>query len=428
MTDTELTASARPLLESAAAEAAWLAVEEIAADLLARWAKIGTAAVDWGLAGGTAGQAVFFAYLDRARPGHGYGEVAFDLLDQAVAELGRSWARSGLYGGFAGVGWAIEHLREALFEPDDDPGEPVAAALLSLVDQSPWRRSCDLIGGLVGFGVYALERGARAGGREALERVVARLAERAEAGVEGIAWFTAPELLPAHTRELFPGGYYNAGVAHGTPGMIALLAAAARQGVEEALARGLCEGAVSWLLAHRLPAGSLSLFPYSVPPDGRVAERPTRLAWCYGDLGIATALLSAARSLERPDWEAEALAAGHFAAARPVESSGVADAGLCHGAAGVAHLFHRLFAASGEPRFAAAARRWFGETLALRRPGQGVGGFLAHNPDAPDGAGRADPGFLEGVAGIGLVLLAALTPIEPAWDRVLLASPGFPAP
>ena len=38
---------------------------------------------------------------------------------------------------------------------------------------------------------------------------------------------------------------------------------------------------------------------------------------------------------------------------------------------------------------------------------------------------RDEPGFLTGAAGIGLALLAALFPVEPAWDRVLLASiPG----
>ena len=33
-----------------------------------------------------------------------------------------------------------------------------------------------------------------------------------------------------------------------------------------------------------------------------------------------------------------------------------------------------------------------------------------------------DPGFLGGSAGIALALLAAATPVEPAWDRVLLLS------
>jgi hypothetical protein len=33
-----------------------------------------------------------------------------------------------------------------------------------------------------------------------------------------------------------------------------------------------------------------------------------------------------------------------------------------------------------------------------------------------------DPGFLTGAAGVGLALLAATTPVEPAWDRLLLTA------
>jgi hypothetical protein len=35
---------------------------------------------------------------------------------------------------------------------------------------------------------------------------------------------------------------------------------------------------------------------------------------------------------------------------------------------------------------------------------------------------RAEPGLLTGTAGVGLALLAATTPIEPAWDRALLVA------
>ena len=46
------------------------------------------------------------------------------------------------------------------------------------------------------------------------------------------------------------------------------------------------------------------------------------------------------------------------------------DAGLCHGAAGLAHLYNRMFQASRDERFAAAARCWFQRTLELRQSGQ----------------------------------------------------------
>jgi len=75
----------------------------------------------------------------------------------------------------------------------------------------------------------------------------------------------------------------------------------------------------------------------------------------------------------------------------------------------------------------AAAHTWMARTLDLRQPGRGVGGFVTWGPDA---AGRMDwrddPSLLTGAAGVALALLAAIAPVEPAWDRVLLLSPRDP--
>jgi hypothetical protein len=46
----------------------------------------------------------------------------------------------------------------------------------------------------------------------------------------------------------------------------------------------MLDGAVAWLLAQRLP-GAGAAFPSYV--GAGIDPRPTRLAWCYGDLGLA---------------------------------------------------------------------------------------------------------------------------------------------
>ena len=50
---------------------------------------------------------------------------------------------------------------------------------------------------------------------------------------DGITWRTDPAWLPDETRQKFPRGYYNTGLAHGVPGVIALLGLACAAGVEE---------------------------------------------------------------------------------------------------------------------------------------------------------------------------------------------------
>ena len=61
----------------------------------------------------------------------------------------------------------------------------------------------------------------------------------------------------------------------------------------------------------------------------------------------------------------------------------------------------------------------------MRRPNRGIAGFLAYmpRPNRPnEKRWIAAPGILEGAAGIALALLAATTPVEPEWDRMLLLS------
>jgi hypothetical protein len=138
-------------------------------------------------------------------------------------------------------------------------------------------------------------------------------------------------------------------------------------------------------------------------------------------------------------WDGEALDLAWRACEHGLAGTGEEmDAGLRRGVAGRTHLLNRLFQATGEEPFAEAARAGFGRLLEMRRPDEGIGGFRARVSGA-DGhpVWADDPGLLDGSAGIGLALLAAVSAVEPAWDRLLLAclqpgsaplaTPGDPA-
>ncbi|HVR10580.1 MAG TPA: lanthionine synthetase C family protein [Thermoanaerobaculia bacterium] len=382
------------------------------------------------LADGPAGKALFFHYLDQARPGEGHDERAVTHLEAAIQATGETLTVPGLYGGFSGTAWALEHLTGRLLEPpapgEEDPGEEVAAALASYLERSPWLDDYDLISGLVGLGVWAVERAPRAMGEAAAESVVRRLGELAEPRDGGITWRTPPEQMLASEAAKYPQGIYNLGVAHGVPGVVGILGEMVATGLAAGEARELLAGAVTWLLRQALPPGSPSCYAYSLAPDGEA--HPSRLAWCYGDPGIATTLLIAARAAGEPEWERQAIATAKAAASRPRDQGGVMDGGLCHGAAGLVHLYNRLFQATGEEVFKAEALAWLDRLLALRRPGEGICGWQSWRPigditaPEPELGWVTDPGFLTGATGIGLALLGALSPVEPAWDRVLLAS------
>lgn len=383
------------------------------------------------LGSGEAGVALLFEYLDRVHPDVGYGEIAQQRLERAIDSLIFYREMPGLYSGFTGVAWAVEHLQNGMGgeEEEDqldeeDPNEEIDTALLSHLRQTPWELDYDLTNGLVGYGVYALERLPRPSAIACLELIVKRLAEISEPRAGGLTWFTPSERVPEPNRPWYPNGYENLGVAHGLPGVIAVLARVCAAGVALERTRPLLEGAVSWLLAQKLPAGEDSVFPYASGPG--IRSRPARTAWCYGDPGIALVLLAAGRMVGEPAWEHEALDLARTVARRSFESSLVEDAGLCHGAAGIGHLFNRLYQATRDREFLSAARSWLGRALGYREPDRGIGGFLALTPPPNDFdrlVWNEDPGFLTGSSGIALALLAAISGVEPAWDRLLLVSP-----
>jgi hypothetical protein len=378
------------------------------------------------LAGGSAGLAILHGYKAQTESGRDHVAVALRFLRRATAAVADHPGAASLYGGLTGVGWALAHLQDRLpgLDGEDELAE-IDEVLREHLDQSPWPDTYDLIDGLVGFGVYALERGPCPEAVACQERVIERLAETAEPRPEGITWVSRQEWLPSQYRARYPERYCNLGLAHGVPGVVALLAWACAAGVAVARARPLLEGTVRWLLAQQTPGG----FPSGIE-KGR-ADKPARLAWCYGDPGVAAALLWAARLVDEPAWEREARAIARRAAQRPAEQAGVVDAGLCHGAAGLGHLFNRLFQATGDPCLAEAARFWFERTLQMRRPGRGVGGYEAWQlNDDGQVTWIGDSGLLTGAAGIALALVAATTAVDPAWDRMLLVSvpPRPPTP
>jgi lantibiotic modifying enzyme len=404
------------LTDAGTARRCWDAVEGIGQDLAEHRPD---QAADVALANGAPGQALFFSYLAVAREDSGAADQALGLLGRSIDALGATHLQPSLYGGFCGVGWVVEHLTREHFEKDGDLCADLDDALETVLSNPAPKLKYELINGLAGFGLYLLERLPQPAAETLLARILDRLEATSEETADGTTWFTLPEWVPDSQRDWMPEGGYNLGVAHGVPGVIGFLAAARREGVDDPRVARLAEGAVHWVLAQRYEAGDRSVFPTAIIPGQEPAR--SRTAWCYGDLGIAAVLLTAARSFDRPDWEAEALAIARRAAARPTEAFKAVDACLCHGAAGIAHIFNRLHQATGDPELRRTALDWYGHALAMRRTGEGVGGYLGWMTTGPgEHHWQAVPGFLAGSAGVGLALLAAVSGVEPSWDRVML--------
>jgi lantibiotic biosynthesis protein len=390
-------------------------------------------------------EALIYEYLAVVHNDTEWANRATECLNLAIEKQVHAFGYLGLYGGVAGLGWTVEHVsrlspRITFDDPDDrtlessddcenedsgdnDLNQEVDALILRKIPEMTSSSPYDLISGLVGLGVYFLERLPRESAARGIRAVFDKLENLAWREDQGVTWFSGRELLPEWQREQCPNGYYNLGVAHGIPGIIHFLSeVSATDAIAAVRVNTLLTGAMEWLIAHVRPKGSASRFSAWIVPGQDPAD--SRMAWCYGDLGILAVLLQVARRTGRRDWRNFAQEVLDHCLSWPVEKAGIGDAPLCHGAAGVAHIFNRIYQQEGDSRCRDAALLWYERTLSMRRPGSGVGGYSSLTRPESNGPIVWDPSpaFLDGANGVALALLGAVTSVEPGWDRLMLLS------
>ena len=124
---------------------------------------------------------------------------------------------------------------------------------------------------------------------------------------------------------------------------------------------------------------------------------------------------------DNPSWCRKAVDVAISAASIRPEPDASMDGGLCHGSAGLSLIFNCLYQISGYATLREGALYWLEHTLAMRKPDRGIAGFQAWGPGESEKLEwQDDPGLLTGAAGIGLVLIASTSAVEPAWKSALL--------
>lgn len=401
----------KPLLSGQVAEQAEEAVSAIAEELRNPPADIRGCS----LSTGHAGVALFFGYLALARSDEKLADLASEYLSKAIDSVATEDSVAlGLFTGLSGLAWTWQRLNHLLYgENSASAMEEIDRAILEAVRATPWQFEWDLVYGLAGMGLYVLNHPDPAFAWEATSQIVARLSELATEGSPGLAWKTLPEFMTPRNAQKYTGGRFDQGVAHGVPGVIGFLSSACQKGIAPEPTRDLLDRSLSWLSANMRPEDGGSTFTY-FPPEMLDA----RSGWCYGDPGVSAVLLQVDGKVGEISCSHLAVSVACRAARRPPQQTGVADATLCHGAAGLGHIYNRLYQSTGEIELASAAKSWFEKAIAMREPGKGIGGYLNWWPEIQDW--RAESGFLVGGAGIGLALLASISAVEPFWDSPLL--------
>lgn len=378
-----------------------------------------------GLMGGKAGVVLFLFYYAQQvyqEKGQEAAEVYIDFAHRLIGEIfdsiNNEQTLHTFAGGLAGVGWMMEHLAQKDFVEADtneilgDLDTFLHQGLIYDIEQGNY----DYLHGAVGSAAYFLHRRNNDKAGEYLREFVERLEKIAHRFGEtgGIGWESVLD------RDKGNKGF-NISLSHGLASIIFILGKLKTAGIYNEKVTPLLNGAMTFLLANRIdPKQFQCYFPSWVEKDTPLAG--SRLAWCYGDLGIGISLLQIARETGVPEWEKVALDALELTTLRTgARENAILDAGLCHGGAGLAHIYNRAFNATNNPKYKEMALYWAEKTLELAVHPDGFAGFKAWHTEKY-GGWVAETGLLEGISGIGLMLISMLADIEPSWDRCLFIS------
>ena len=341
-----------------------------------------------------------------------------EILEHNIAQIDSGSRLHTICSGISGFGWFCEHLRKLGMLNRED------IELLNNLDPFLYRTmmanirqgNYDYLHGALGVAAYFLSRCDKKEIRGYLGDLLSELEKSAiECENGAVKWIS---VLKSETGEKG----FNISLSHGMSSIAAFLIRLYQLNFETERVDNLLRKTVTYIFDQVTYAeGSVSYFP-SYSKESSAGNHHSRLGWCYGDLGVAYTLWRAAITLTNTEWENSAIQILiHNSQRRDLQINAVRDAGLCHGSAGIAHIFWTLYLKTRKQEFWETAEYWLDITMKMAKYEDGLAGYKAYRTEEYGGPEKSEV-LLDGIAGIGLALLSYLSCNEIAWDECLMLS------
>jgi lantibiotic modifying enzyme len=264
----------------------------------------------------------------------------------------------------------------------------------------------DYLHGAMGVIHYFLERLPDPAVASFVYELIEIFCDKAVYTVKGI-WFKNKVVPDDNENEI------NFGLSHGQAGFLILLANAWEKGIEiEIIPLLLNEGVELMLQYKREPPADeqqFSLFPTSVYKKN--FHYSSRLGWCYGDLDIALAIYKVGKLMGNDFYLDQANEIIDNCMKRKCEqSTAIVDSHICHGSTGLAQMYKSIYDQTQEEKHKEAWQYWMGQTVNQLLPKELATDFYKNR----------ECDFLEGLVGVNLALLSAITEKELNWQKILL--------
>jgi len=369
-----------------------------------------------GLHAGSSGIALFIAYYDRiVNREESINQRILDIINHNIECINLGERQQSICSGISGFGWLCEHLKNlhAFNEKNIEFLKDLDVYLFSKMILDIKNGNYDYLHGALGVGTYFLTRFYR---KEISDILILLLCELEKSGTHcengAIKWISNLNIEGKKGC--------NISLSHGMSSIAAFLIRLHQIKFEvERVDKLLIQTIVYIIDQITYTDNSISFFP-TYSKESSLDNHYSRLGWCYGDLGISYILLEAALVLNNKEWEIIALRILlHSCKRRDLHKNGIRDAGLCHGSAGISHIFWNLYLKTQIQEFRIASDYWLNITMQMFNNDDELLGFKAWRTEESGGPIISNT-LLEGLAGIGLAFLSRISGDKLSWDECIM--------
>lgn len=366
-----------------------------------------------GLHFGSSGLSLFFYHLYLYTDDDQYLEKSRLLFEDAFQNINP--ANLNFSHGASGIMWLLNYYSQhAVFEEDyEDYLSSYDNTLFERLDE--YKNDIDPMHGLLGMSSYLLSRNNQIADK-CIERIVDIIDDFKIQHKEGILWHGSQ--YGEYDRN---NTYFSFGYAHGIPAILYFLSRFISRNIKIKTTTYLFNEGMSSLLSQQ-EKNYPNYFPGVISKEFGF-QRTSKIAYCYGDLGIACGLTSIGSMLDNKEIISVACKiAEHSARISISEIESVKDIGLCHGATGNGYMFYKLYKTHKSDILEEASLSHYQKLLSLKEEGTGVAGYCSIDYDSEKGVfyRKTDPGFINGTAGAGLSIISFLSDNKiQGWEDIL---------
>ncbi len=385
--------------------------------------QLNTEKMEYSLFNGYSAIPLYYSYCYKYTKDERYLSLCADWIDKLLNGLTHENSIETSFGyGVMGLAWVIQHVMEqGVIDADDEILGSFDELLKDHLENNLVNPEYDLFTGIVGYLIYLTDRWRLSKSKQQqllIEKCISLLDLTLVRNdkIQQETWtsftFTRDNVLKENIVDF--------GLAHGLPSILRVLADSAVVLPDNHRVKEMIENTLEVIekYAFYKAEGNIYTKNYLELNEGNPAEsiHPGRIAWCYGNLGIALTYTNLPDEFIPAHLKEREIEKLMQETKREIVNTGVIDACLCHGYLGNALIYNHFYQRTGRDDFKLAATRLYEYTLSSNNECKLKTWHGANKGYVEDFA------LLEGKIGMVLALLSAISDVRPDWDKCMLIS------